>query len=189
MTKTNHHDRSHRALVRCLAKAERELREIKQNRARNKKKTSVRRKKRAKPVTQVGVFEYIRSLTSNKKADLKREISSIRQREGPKSVRFWLRKHTELITDWKANGHEGVQKRTATDSYVEYVLGGDYNVERGLPRGTREDNYKFQIYLKNSNMPDVLTFRQLLNSMPETKERGKWYNGVSLSKRFQFKLK
>jgi len=40
MTKTSHDDRSHRALVRRLAKAVRELREIKQNRSTNKKKTS-----------------------------------------------------------------------------------------------------------------------------------------------------
>lgn len=123
------------------------------------------------------------------------EYAAVRQREGLKSLKLWLKNHVEPI-DWKTQGHEGVMPSDAQAAYKDYVLGGQYNIECGRAQGNREDNRKFLIQLKNSQTPHLRTFVKILDEnkpsdegIPfETKRKSKNIKGKSL-KRYPFKLK
>jgi hypothetical protein len=123
------------------------------------------------------------------------EYAAVRQREGLKSLKLWLKNHVEPI-DWKTQGHEGVMPSDAQAAYKDYVLGGQYNIECGRAQGNRDDNRKFLIQLKNSQAPHLRTFVKILDDnkpsdegIPfETKRKSKYIKGKSL-KRYPFKLK
>ena len=135
--------------------------------------------------------------SSQKKAD----ITARRVEEGRKSMHMWLKMRVEFITDFTAHGAEGAWPGRALDAYKQYVLNGDYNEDRGQPRGTRDENYNLMMPMKNSRGANQWTFASTLNfeakdrpsdwswnDLPETRQRSQHVPDVGSKRLYPFKL-
>lgn len=143
-------------------------------------------KKGRAPVTLVKKAEYIYEHWKNWKPTAKQKKDSPakdRVEPGLKSMKKWLEKHTELITDLDANRDKAAKPNEASKAYKHYVMSGDYNEDIGKPRGDCMNRYRLLMPLKGNTE----TFKKVLNSKVSTKLKNKWISGTS-RKRYPFRL-